>query len=95
MESGSAAADPDVMSGMVFTPEACSRFGSSDCANLPQAPRARGSDLLPHLIPQDELQRIVRSPAPSGIGALLCRYPRLSTAVLTAGAIVAALATLY
>jgi hypothetical protein len=83
---------------MVFTPEACSRFGSSDCANLPWAPRARGSDLLPHLVGQDDLQRIARPRRPSrisGISVVMRRFPRLATTVLTAGVIVAAAAALY
>jgi hypothetical protein len=83
---------------MVFTPEACSRFGSSDCANLPKAPRARGSDLLPHLIGQDELQRIVRSRRPTRITAVVAvlrHYPRLGTTILAAGVIVAAAFLLY
>jgi hypothetical protein len=83
---------------MVFTPEACSRFGSSDCANLPVAPRARGSDLLPHLIGQDELQKIAQPRRPSGIpgiSVVMRRFPCLATTVLTAGVIVAAAAALY
>jgi hypothetical protein len=80
---------------MVFTPEACSRFGSSDCANLPEAPRARGSDLLPHLLSQDDLQRIGRSRTPSRIAGAVRRYPGLVTAIVTTAVIVTATAVLY
>jgi hypothetical protein len=80
---------------MVFNPEACSRFGSSDCANLPTAPRARGSDLLPHLLSQDDLQPIVQARVPSGIAAAARRRPGLATAIVTAAVIAAAMATLY
>jgi hypothetical protein len=80
---------------MVFTPEACSRFGSSDCANLPQAPRARGSDLLPPLLSQDDVQRIGRPRERFRIAATARRHPGLLTTVVTAAVIVAAVTSLY